>query len=85
MPRTAAKGNETANVSQESQTVKEKKTAVSEKAATYTAAELIEASVSALQVPRECASAAFKLQKAERYTLAEAKNIVEKFMKKEVK
>lgn len=46
---------------------------------------LVEASESALHVPKECAAAAFKFQKAERFTLTEARNIVEKFMKKEVK
>lgn len=78
MPK--AKANETAQFVQEPQ---EKSKTVP--AVTYTIKELIAASEKALHVPRECAAAAFKFQSAERLTLLEAKNIVEKFMKKEVK
>lgn len=83
MPKAALKAAGTADVSQEPQAVRGKKIK-SGTEATYTIRELIEASESALHVPKECAAAAFKFQKVERLSLMEAKSIVEKFMKKEV-
>ncbi len=80
-----AKANETEKAAQELQTYNGKSVMAPEKAVTYTIKELINASEKALDVPRECAAAAFKFQKAEKLTLLEAKNIVERFMKKEVK
>lgn len=86
MPKAAAKAAGAADAPKEAQAaVREKKAAVSGNEADYTVRELVEASESALHVPKECAAAAFKFQKAERFTLTEARNIVEKFMKKEVK
>lgn len=84
MPKAVSKAAETANASQEPQAAREKKAAKSGTEVAYTIRELIEASESALHVPKECAAAAFKFQKAERLSLMEAKSIVEKFMKKEV-
>lgn len=84
MPKAAAKANEAAAAPQEPKKAGEKKAAAPEKAATYTVKELIQASESALHVPKECAAAAFRIHGAGRLTLMEAKNIVEKFMKKEV-
>ncbi len=86
MPKAAAKAYGAADAPKEAQAAsREKKAAAPGNEAAYTVRELVEASENVLHVPRECAAAAFKLQKAERLTLAEAGNIVEKFMKKEVK
>lgn len=70
---------------QETQTVKEKAAKNSGGKAVYSVEELIASSESALGVPGECAAAAFKTQKKERLSLSEARDIVEKFMKSEVK
>lgn len=51
----------------------------------YTMAELIGASKTVLGVPRECAVAAFKDIRKDTMTVNEAKEIVNKFMKKEVR
>lgn len=51
----------------------------------YTLAELIGASKTALGVPRECAVAAFKDIRKDTLTVNEAKEIVNNFMKKEVR
>lgn len=80
-----AKASGTANVAQEMQVNKEESVTASRRTETYSVKELIAASEAALHVPKECAAAAFKFQKAERLTLSEAQSIVEKFMKKEVK
>ena len=50
----------------------------------YTIQELENASTKVFGVPRECAVAAFKGKKTE-MTVAEAKQIIDRFMKKEVK
>ena len=86
MPKTV-KANETERAVQEIMTAKEKDTGDPERKAayTYTVEELIAASETALHVPRECAAAAFKIQGKKNLSLSEAKSIVEKFMKGEVK
>lgn len=82
----ATKANETAKPSgKAADEVKEKPSGNPGKEAVYSIEELTASSESALGVPRECAAAAFKKQKKERLSLSEAKEIVEKFMKSEVK
>lgn len=51
----------------------------------YTIQELENASTKVFGVPRECAVAAFKGCKKTEMTVAEAKQIIDRFMKKEVK
>lgn len=51
----------------------------------YTVHELECASMKVFGVPRECAVAAFKGCKKTEMTVSEAKQIIDKFMKKEVK
>ena len=51
----------------------------------YTIKELENASTKVFGVPRECAVAAFKGCKKTEMTVAEAKQIIDRFMKKEVK
>lgn len=51
----------------------------------YTVHELEYASAKVFGVPRECAVAAFKDCEKTEMTVAEAKQIIEKFMKREVK
>lgn len=64
-----------------------KQTAVKAAAAEsrYTLSELIRASKTALGVPQECAAAAFKGIKKDALTVGEAKEIINKFMKREVR
>lgn len=82
----AAKANETAKPSgKAADEVKERPSGNPGGEAVYSIEELTASSESALGVPRECAAAAFKKQKKERLSLSEAKEIVEKFMKSEVK
>ncbi len=80
-----AKASGAACIAQEMQVAKRESITASVKTETYSVEELIAASETALHVPKECAAAAFKFQKAEKLTLSEAQSIVEKFMKKEVK
>lgn len=70
---------------QETQTADEKPSGNPGGEAVYSIEELTASSETALGVPRECAAAAFKKQKKEGLSLSEAKEIVEKFMKSEVK
>lgn len=51
----------------------------------YTAEELIAASEKALGVPQECAAAAFKIAGKTHMSLDEAKAVVGRFMKQEVR
>lgn len=51
----------------------------------YTADELTAASEKVFGIPQECAGAAFKIAGKTAMSLDEAKGIVEKFMKQEVK
>lgn len=84
MPK-IAKANEAERAVQEIMTAKEKDTGEPERKAVYTIEELLAASETALHVPRECAAAAFKIRGKKELSLSEAKSIVEKFMKSEVK
>ncbi len=89
MPKTMTKANEAVKASETEKAAEKPKDVQNTQTdggnVTYTARELTAASETALHVPLECAAAAFKQQNKERLTLAEAKDIVEKFMKKEVK
>lgn len=58
---------------------------VQQSADKYTTHELEYASAKVFGVPRECAVAAFKDCGKTEMTVAEAKQIIDKFMKKEVK
>lgn len=51
----------------------------------YTAGELVAASEKALGVPQECAAAAFKIAGKTHMSLDEAKAVVGRFMKQEVR
>lgn len=51
----------------------------------YTVEELVAASTNVFGVPSECAVAAFKNCGKTEMTVAEAKQLIDKFMKKEVK
>lgn len=84
MPKTV-KVDETDRAVQETMTAKGKDAKDSGKETTYMIEELIAASETALHVPRECAAAAFKIRGKKKLSLSEAKSIVEKFMKSEVK